>query len=73
MSHKKKEIEKTLLLVMKLIRSEGFTADDLISPKTKKSSTPETRTRFNRINEMISEIVCLVESIQKTSQQFCAI
>ena len=54
MSHKKKEIEKTLLLVMKLIRSEGFTADDLISPRTKKSSTPETRTRFNRINEIIT-------------------
>ena len=48
-----KKIEKTLLLVMDLIRDEGFTAEDLISPKTRNKSDIKTINRFNSINEII--------------------
>ena len=52
MSNEKKT-KKTLLLVMDMIRDEGFHADDFISPKTKNTSDIETINRFNRINEII--------------------
>ena len=52
MSNEKKTT-KTLLLVMDMIRDEGFHADDFISPRNKNTSDIETINRFNRINEII--------------------
>ena len=52
MSNEKKTT-KTLLLVMDMIRDEGFYADDFISPRNKNTSDIETINRFNRINEII--------------------
>ena len=48
-----KSNKKTLLLVMDMIRDEGFTADDFISPRTKNTTDIRVITRFNRINEII--------------------
>ena len=48
-----KKTKKTLLLVMDMIRDEGFHADDFISPRTKNTSDIEAINRFNRINEII--------------------
>ena len=41
-----KSNKKTLLLVMDMIRDEGFTADDFISPRTKNTTDIRVITRL---------------------------